>query len=396
MNDKQYGAWLMELASYFITKEHYQMITLSRANDEIWLVNPSNKHVPLLLITTRTTQDFNDDALQKQRETLAVIFQTSPRGLNISVNDKSTRFDEINAAVGPDFKSPTEGLDFFENIETVLKPSKNLDYSYTKALVTLKRTIAKSQGFKSKPLYATIAISVMLVVFNTLTYFFLQNIMSYEMAYLALGAFYKPLVVEGFEMWRFVTSAFLTTDIFELILAIMIMRSAGKLIEPTTGPMKFLGLFLAGIIFGNIMLFITMDVPLGAGIVTGICSLLGYIMVIVFEIKAFRNSRIMSQLTSLTIITLLYISLPTVTNYGMLGATFLGVLFGFLDTKRTDWQKIRDVLKVAIPVFITLMVAICFMHLSFESDVSVQDALIRVYDYFNLDWYVKRLQAMKL
>lgn len=206
MNDKQYGAWLLDLASYFIIRQNYQMITLSRANDEIWLVNPANKTAPLVLITTKKSQNFDDEAILKQRETLAVVFQTSPRGINISVNRESNRFDEHNIALGPDFKSPSEILEQFEGIETILKFAKNVDYSFTKSLISLKRTIANKQGIKKKPLYASLGLSAVMIVFYVLAKVFLNTVNSSDMAYIVLGGFYKPLVVEGLELWRFITS----------------------------------------------------------------------------------------------------------------------------------------------------------------------------------------------
>lgn len=394
MNDKQYGAWLLDLASYFINNQNYQMITLSRANDEIWLVNPANKTAPLVLITTKKSQNYDDDAILKQRETLAVVFQTSPRGINISVNRESDRFDEHNVSVGPDFKSPSEILEQFEAIEFVLKNAKNVDYSFTKSLISLKRTIAKKQGIKQKPLYASLGLSAVMVVFYVLAKFFLNSINSYDLAYIVLGGFYKPLVVEGLELWRFITSAFLTMDLFELILGLMILRNAGKLIEPTVGWWKFLWLFFLGVFFGNLMLFITNDAPLGAGIITGICTLLGYILVIVYEIKAYRNQRIMGQVISLGIIIFLYVSLPTISNYGLVGSFFLGLLLGFQGTKRKDWQTIRNVLKYAIVIFVLGMIAIALLHTSYEMESTILNAMVGVYEYFDLGWYANHLRLI--
>ena len=392
MNDKLYGAWLMDLAAYFINKQKYQLITLSKNNDEIWLVNSTNKMAPLILITTQRTQDFDDEIILKQRETLATVFQTSPRGINISVNAKSDRFDDLNVGVGVDFVSPSTAIESFEGIRSVLKESKNVEFSLAKSLINLKRTLAKSQMVIRKPLYATYILMALLVVSFIGTFLFLNEINNYDLAYIVMGGFYKPLVVEGKEFLRFFTSAFITTDLFELILCLMIVRNAGKLVEPQLGPVKYLGVFFGGIFFSNLMLFITNDAPLGAGIIPGICALLGYILVIVYEAKAYRNQRILSQVISLSIITALYISLPTISNYGLFGSLFLGILIGFAGTKSKDWSQIRKVMKFAIPAFMLGMVLISLKHTQYDFNKPVHEALISVYKHFNLDWYANHLQ----
>lgn len=393
MNDKLYGAWLMDLAAYFINKHKYQMITLSKANDEIWLVNPLVKVSPLILITTTRTDDFDDESILKQRETLAVLFQTSHRGVNISVNESSERFDDHNVGVSYGFVSPSKIIDYFGELDSLLRVSKNTEIAMAKSLINLKRTLAKSQGLRAKPMYGTYVLSALIVVSYLLSLFFLSKINSLEMAYIALGSFYKPLVVQGLEVFRFITSAFVTTDIFEVILSIMVLRNTGNLIERQIGWAKYLGIFFSGIIFGNIMLFITNDAPLGAGIVTGLCSLLGFIIVLMFEVRAYRNQRFLSQIITLSFICMLYISMPTVSNSGLLGSLFLGVLLGFLGTKRADWENIRKALKIAVPLFVVGMVGIALTKTQFEFNESVHQALISVYDYFNIDWYANHLRT---
>lgn len=393
MNDKLYGAWLMDLAAYFINKHKYQMITLSKANDEIWLVNPLNKISPLIMISTTQSNDFDDAAILKQRETLAVIFQTSPRGINISVNNTSDRFDEVNVGVSVDFASPSKVTDTFSDLSTVLKESKNVEYSLAKSLINLKRTLARSQRIKSKPMYGTYILSAILIVVYLLTVGFLNEVNSLDMAYIVMGGFYKPLVVQGMELTRFITSAFISTDLFELILSIMILRNAGNLIERQIGWLKYLALFFTGIVFGNIMLFITNDAPLGAGIVTGLTTLFGYISILIFETKAYRNQRLMSQVITMAIIIFLYISMPTVSTSGQLGSLFVGILLGFMGTKRPDWESIRKTLKVAVPVFILGMVGIALTKTQFEFNESIHNTLIMVYEHFNIDWYANHLRT---
>lgn len=394
MNEKQYGAWLMDLANYLINTQGYQMATISKKTDEVWLINPKHKLAPVVMISTMATQDFDDAMIVKQRETLALIFQTSPLGVNISVNPDSNRLDAMNVNVTPNFKSPSDVLEGYLNIEKVLKYAKNADFMLARSVMNLKKTLAKKQQGLGKPLYATWALSILVALFFAISLFFTKDLGDNPLVYVMMGAFYKPLVAQGYEMWRFVTSAFVSIDVFELLLSLLILRNAGRLIETKMGWKQFLGIFLLGTFVGNLMLYITQDAVLNFGIAHGICALVGALFVFTLDYKAYRSSGFMSQVISLTIITALYATTSTVSLEGMFGALFVGVLCGFLQSSRKDWQIVRQGLKIALPLFIVALIGVAMTRPYYSNQPDVIQALVAIFRRYHWDGYANHLQNL--
>ena len=394
MNEKQYGAWLMDLANYLMNDQGYQMATISKKTDEVWLINTKHKLAPVVMISTIATQDFDDEIIVKQRETLALIFQTSPMGVNISVNPDSNRWDDANVNVTPNFKSPSSVLDGYTNIEKVLKYAKNADFMLARSLMNLKKTLAKKQQGLGKPLYATWALSIMVALFFALSLFFTKDLGDNALIYIVMGAFYKPLVAQGYELWRFVTSAFVSIDFFDFILSLLILRNAGRLIESKMGWKQFLSIFLLGTFVGNLMLYLTQDSVLGFGIAHGVCALLGSLLVFTFDYKAYRSSGFVSQVVSLAIITTLYTTTSAVSVEGMVGALFVGILCGFLQSKRKDWKIIRKGLKIALPLFLFGLVTLAILRPSYLSQPEVIQSLIQIFNRYHLDGYANHLQNL--
>ncbi|WZU02630.1 hypothetical protein MGH68_06960 [Erysipelothrix sp. D19-032] len=70
--NKLYGAWLIELSNYLIKEHGYQMITMTKANDEIWLTNATHASLPIIMITSKPPQAIDPLAIQAHRESLVL------------------------------------------------------------------------------------------------------------------------------------------------------------------------------------------------------------------------------------------------------------------------------------------------------------------------------------
>lgn len=394
MEEKLYGAWLLELSTYFIRQQKYQLVTMSENNDEVWLVNTRNKELPILMISSNPTQNFDFKRIDAQRNTLASLFNTSANGLNISINPLSEEFSANTVGVNPSFQSSSDMLDIFQGVGSVLKVSNNPDIHLAKAVLSFKKTLSKSQIKVRKKTPATLVLCLVSIVVSLLGMGFYYLYPNYSLTYIALGGFYKPLIVEGYEIWRFITSAFVNIDIFELLLSLLVLRNAGRLLEPLLGWKRYLLIFLSGIFFGNLVLYITNEVTISVGVITGICALLGYLLVYGYEVKVYRNSQIMGHILNLAFVTVLYVGLPTVSKLSMFAALYLGILYGFYFSKKPGNEQIKNILKYAIPFFIVVVCFIAYSRPWYEINEPLNHALVDIFNDLKLTPYAQRLQSL--
>ncbi|QIK69878.1 rhomboid family intramembrane serine protease [Erysipelothrix sp. HDW6C] len=395
MDNKQYGAWIIELSNYFIKNYGYQLITMSKNNDEIWIVNAENKTTPIIMITTQPTQNLQRDVVGKHRESLAIVFKTQPIGLNISVNAESLLMDEYNVLVSEGVKSDSLTLSQFTGISSVLKNTGNPERSLTRAVMDLRKTMNRSQKkARLKFFPGSTAISIVAVAMFTVISLLALNGIEYDFAAIMMGGFYKRFVVDAFEIWRFITSAFVHVDLFHLLLSLMALRNMAAILEPTLGWKKFVTIFFSGIFVGNIFLFIAEDTLIGIGMGGGLFALLGALLVYLYETQGYRNPRILSQMTSVFFVNIFLTLIPGVSGMSLLGGLFIGVLFGFMFSRRNDWLLLRKGLRIMVPVFVIALVAVMLTRRVPAVESAIDKGVIASWRDLGFTWYSDHLSNL--
>ncbi|HZJ87140.1 MAG TPA: rhomboid family intramembrane serine protease, partial [Erysipelothrix sp.] len=231
----------------------------------------------------------------------------------------------------------------FKGLNKVLKPTSNFTNAMHKVAGSIQRNMIKIQ--KREALKATMVTNILFailgIVFGISYFMTVKFEMNYTEVLLRMGAYYKPLIVEFNQYWRLITPMFLHGDFIHLFMNTLAMRNLGTILEKELGPLRYLMTILSGVLFGSVFLFIKNDPAIGVGISSGIYALLGVLLVYLFEKNLYKNRMILMNITT-TILLNLYISLmPNVSMTAHLGGLYVGVILGFIFSKRKDWDQIR-------------------------------------------------------
>ena len=388
----QYDAWAVELANYFVSKKDYHMVRMSKDRREFWLVNQNAEVSPILMISAYPSDAINQPTISHDRLALSSVFHVSDKGLNISVNQESIMSDESTVILGPGIMSVSEQLASFKGIEFILRPSNNPNKALMSAFRSIQKTAVKTQQKlrrRANPV-TTVVSGITLIIFAIGMYLRLEGASDVSSA-LMLGAYYKPLIVKGGEYFRLLTAGFVHVDVFHLLINIMAFRNLGTMIEPVLGKKRYLFVLIAGILFGNMFVFIVDDGAVGLGISGGLFALLGVLLVYLFETQAIRNPRIRNQVISTLIMNLMISMLPNVSMMAHLGGLQVGIFLGIIFSKRIDWVDIRKGAQFMLIIFSAFLVILMVMNQYSDPNLQSLALYAQTWKHFGFDWYAKRI-----
>ncbi|CAM3611603.1 rhomboid family intramembrane serine protease [Erysipelothrix urinaevulpis] len=392
----QYGAWMLELANYFVKEHGYQVITISKNQAEMWLVNVENTKNPIMMITSEPIESLDEMLLLKHRQSLSMVFNVPAQGINLSVSQENDFTNEKNIAIGPDYVSDEAILRDYPRLKTVLKHSQNPERSLNKALNGLRRNLQKAQKQAQRkllPVTSTIG-TVLLVVFLISRILLTQGI-KLDVTAVMLGAYYKRFMVDAHQYWRLITAGFVHIDFFHLMMNLIALRNLGTIMERVMGSKKFLFTLLAGIIFGNMFVFITDEAAVGLGISGGLFALMGAMIVYLYESGAFKNRRMLAQIGNILFINLFISMLPGISFMAHLGGFIAGILLGFVFSSRPDWLELRKYMTFLFVGMIVGLAILMTQRAYTEPDLVFDKTVIKAWKDIGLgryaDWLAHRL-----
>lgn len=391
----QYDAWVIEVANYFMKHFEYQMVSMTQDSSQVWLVNQNVEDNAIIMVTSTSLSNIDRAMISKHRESLAVVFKTKAKGLNISVNQEDKVGDDMNVVVGPNFISSSQLLTSYGDLSGLLKVSQNPDRSLSKAVLNLKKTIGRMQKqarYRSFPVTNVISI-ICVVVFLLAQYLILISELNINTVAVMLGAFYKPFIVHAHEWFRFITAGFLHISFLHLIMNLMALRNLGVVMETVMEGKKYLFTLIAGILMGNAFVFILDEGVIGLGISGGLFALLGAMCVYLFETKAMRNPKVMSQVFQVLFINLIISSLPGVSATAHLGGLIAGLLCGLVFSKRKDWDYLRKGTMILSAVFVVGIGIVMTQHAGTLSSPRLDMSVINSWYELGFKNYANRLSG---
>lgn len=392
VSQKQTNAWMLELANYFVNEYEYQIITISQNQSEMWLVNAKANQNPIMLITSKAIKELQHDKILKHRKSLSAVFNVEPNGLNISVYQDLEYNNQDNVVVGPSYISDSTLLNEYPNINQILKKSANPERSFSRAVTGLRRTLRKTQKqARRKLLPVTTTVTAIIVAVFILSRFLVAKGIQLEVVAVMMGAYYKRFIVDAGEYWRIVTSGFLHVDFFHILMNMLALRNLGTIMERVMGSKKFLLTLMAGIIFGNVFVFILDEGTIGLGLSGGLFALMGALIVYLYETGAFKNKRMLSQMMNIILINILISMLPGVSFAAHLGGFQIGIILGFIFSEREDWDFVRKAGKILIGGMSVALIFIMFQNTQSEPFVLLEQEVVK--GWFELGWrgYAQRL-----
>lgn len=329
--------------------------------DELWLLNKDNEDYQIIRLSSKEIITNQNELLRF--EAIKQVFQKQYNLENIKLLDIHISNDEYGidnedgiAIINSNYHSGIDLSKYYIGIYDVVHDVDNEEEEIKSLLdsineqVNFKKAKQKRNGFKdlfSKKtvVFSLIVISILMFIFSTI----LSNKYSQSASLIFLGADYKIFTLGLKEFWRLFTYSFLHGSIIHLISNCLSLYVIGSLLEPRIGHLKFLVIYILGVIGAGLSHGILLGNSLCIGMSGGIYALFAYFILYFSRRRMINFASIMPTI----MINLLINFMPGVSWQGHLGGAIIGVIFFYiyLDDK-TNYAVLPVVFILLIGLFI--------------------------------------------
>ena len=196
-------------------------------------------------------------------------------------------------------------------------------------------------------------VTVALILINVLVFIAVELTGTSQNAWHVLdyGAAYTPYIVQNGEVYRLFTSMFLHFGIEHLVNNMLVLFVLGSRLEQVIGKLRFLFIYLAGGIAGNIFSLIlelrNQDFSLSAGASGAVFAVMGAMIYVVIRNKGWLGDLSMRQILVMAVFSLYFgFTSSGVDNAahigGMIAGFVLAVLIWHPRKKRDQQMEIYD------------------------------------------------------
>lgn len=358
---------LMQLAHYFITVENYTPMVVRGVQNEIWL---ENLDAPYRIIRINANHVHNDEQLgfdlykikkivqQVKRKTLSFSLKT----LNIlldsgpTIEQNGTKdIDCVFFKEEEDIKKNSKLNDLFptmkENlidpkkggIEFVINVTNDINMKTTRENDAYEEVFRKKDGLVTKLLIAINIIMFIIANVGLLTRRFdLYTTLSLNKLYVQNGDFYRLL-----------TSAFMHSNLFHLLMNMYSLYIIGYQVESYVGKGKYLGIYLfSAIIGGMLSCVVNGSTTWSLGASGAIFGLMGALVYFGYHYRMYLDKALRTQIIPLILLNLLigfmYTNIDNAGHIGgLVGGLFITMALG-IKNKSTTQDTINGVICSAI------------------------------------------------
>ena len=196
----------------------------------------------------------------------------------------------------------------------------------------------------------SMSITIALIVINVVVFFIMEIMGDTENVLFMMehGAVFPPYILEDQEYWRLLTANFMHFGFQHLLNNMVLLGSAGQILERAMGKIKFLILYLVAGIGGCILSFLQMvhsgEYAVSAGASGSIFGIIGALVWIVIVHKGNYETLTGKGLAVMIALCLYYgISTGNVDNWGHIGGLVMGfiisVIFYRRNAKKIDFAE---------------------------------------------------------
>ncbi|MDZ5471000.1 rhomboid family intramembrane serine protease (plasmid) [Bacillus sp. 31A1R] len=402
------------LAHYFITKQEYRLIQLSKDENELWLEKIENKQAQVIRLL-KYNLDWSN-WLQRDIELTSqngerIRKQLTRRELNI-LNLYITAFlpvDDYKFRIAQPFLNPNQNKtiihsklldrqsydewivsleDLFDEPILIAKREEYLDEeieqlkqsALNSAVNQIKRE--KSLFEYGKPFFTYIFIILQVAFFGLLE---LNGGSTNTSTLIKFGAKFNPLILEG-EWWRFFTPVVLHIGILHLLMNTLALYYLGTVVERIYGNSRFLFIYLLAGFSGSLASFL-FSPSLSAGASGAIFGCFGALLFFgLIYPKLFFRTMGFNILVVLAINLSLGFTIPGIDNAGHIG----GLIGGFLATGIVHFPKKRKLLLQGLFLGLTALGVVGLLQYGYASAVvDEKSVLIMAQQYNELEEYEK-------
>ncbi len=193
-------------------------------------------------------------------------------------------------------------------------------------------------------------VTFILIAVNVIVFLIMEVMGDTESAIFMMehGAIYPPYLLENGEYWRLLTATFMHFGMSHLLNNMVLLGSAGQILERAMGKIKFLLLYLIGGIGGSLLSYGQMvyngDYKVAAGASGAIFGIIGALVWIVIVHKGKYETLTGKGLGIMIVLCLYYgISAGNVDNWGHIGGLVMGfvisIIFYRRNVKKIDFAE---------------------------------------------------------
>ncbi|MDP4091813.1 MAG: rhomboid family intramembrane serine protease [Bacillota bacterium] len=389
-----HGAWMvLETVDgdAFTAEQIKQRMELNMDVSASMNANNSNIFVEIFIFN----RDIPEDKLNVIKNSQSMKFLRKKYYVCYTVrldNKEVTRHFKIPAAV--------DGLDGF------LQDIVNKDVDETIELVSDFGLIQNPQQYKEDTgmqvkknipvlTYSLIGINILVWIAMMLYKFFTHA--SDDSVYTLFGVKYNELIIQG-QIWRLFTPVFIHLSVIHLAVNTYSLYSIGPMVENIFGKRRFLFIYLAAGIFGNIGSFIFSNTP-SAGASGAIFGLLGALVYIWQKNRRNLNGSFIAAVATTIIFNLFYgFANAGIDNFAHLG----GLIGGYLSSYAVGLAVSKQVnMRRTAVLCLTIFLAVAGTYFGFTKPSNVAYYKInKSEDFYNQGRFDKAgqfaLEALKL
>lgn len=397
--------FVYQILNCLVTQFNYKIVNVASAKKDIWLANNENKKYPVIRLNAQacTSSVFEIEYLSKIVDALSDLMNIKKDILIINTNAESSAFYEgiyQQIILHDSLCSEPSIYDAFPSLSSTICVSDNNQEEcarLTRELESFQMEQLKQRkkfSLKRLPFVSTI-ISVTILFSFLVSYILVLKDAEYlSSGLVAAGAYYKVLLVEGQEYWRFITMCFLHSDIITVLFFSFMLIQIGEFCEDAYGRLKYFVIFITSLLFGNLLPYILEPNTIFLGIAPGIFGLLAALILYVYKNKLYMNKIVVLRLSNVYLWVFVCFLVEGISAVALLGGFIWGL---FLAVICFPNNRFKDISKhFAICLFILLAGTVYLMK-----DVSVSLAnpefdsyLVEQYKALNCDDYALYLEDL--
>ena len=401
MNYDQQDVWMMQFATFFVTRYSYRMLSVQDAKDEIWLANP--RHSSYLTIRI-TKQDIDDNYFDHQRvkqihSVATKAFKTKGKCLELYMNEKDeieSDDESIQFTVHPNWQGNEQLQAIYPGIDKVCHVVEDPDEEckvLSEALINfqkqekIRQGKLRAAGRKFLP-YVSTSIGAICVIIFVLSVMLINGDQDINPVSILLGSYYKAFIIGMNEWFRLLTAGFVHVDLYHIFLNMLALFNIGNYAEAVYGHLKYTAIMLFSIIMGNCFVFIGAGNIVSLGLSGGLYGLMAALLVYFVSSGIWKDKSVRNQFTYMLAINVLISFMPGTSLMGHLGGFVGGLILSFILVDNENWKSLQRNTIVAAIIFCIGVVSVIATNRKIDKVYFGTDlAVIELTKKLNLDFY---------
>lgn len=389
---------IYQLMEFFVVKHSYSNIMIKGlvSKNEVWLTNKSNPSFNIIRISVSTLDETYSDKkrIEEHLKIIGMAIGQNSKFLDLHVsNEVASELEVFNTAVlNTNFSSGLELDSIYPGLKYVIHDVENPESEIALRIESVNSAMKLQAKQKRQILSQKLNLSATLVIIGICVINFLLSLfLSYRSdtttAYIALGADYKFFTLGLSQYWRLFTYAFCHSGLLHLIVNMYSMYILGTYFERKYGTIKFIILFLIGIL-GSSLIYGTLS-----GTQNTVCLGLSGGIYALFAIYIFEAIS-MGALNNPRFVTLILINVGLNFMSGVawqahLGGALIGLLFYYLYKDNKVDYRIAGLIVV-------LLTSIGYKYLSTSKIeplyLGTDTSVVKLYKDIGLNSYANSLE----